>query len=364
MAEIKFDVAIVGGGAAGSAAAILLARLGHSVAMIEKSKYDQTRIGETLPPAARVPMEQMGVWERFLCDEHAPSPANISAWGASEISESHFIFNPYGNGWHIDRVRFDAMLANAAEDAGALVWRGARVEAVTCDKSAEWQVEIEGLSEISARFLIDASGRAGFVSRQMGAKRTEVDRLIGLVAFFQDGAHHDNRTLVESRESGWWYSALLPDETQIVAYMTDADLLPDQVEVVQYWQDRLQGTVFTHERSLHSRITPHPGGEWEFRTFSASSYISRPVADKNWLAVGDAAFAFDPLSSQGVYHAFESGIRAAEAIAGVFGSDVDALQAYADWAEKRFSAYLAKRKRYYNLEKRWVDSKFWRRRIS
>ncbi len=48
------DVVILGGGPAGAAVAITLARAGHSVVVIEKSHYDQVRIGETLPPRARL----------------------------------------------------------------------------------------------------------------------------------------------------------------------------------------------------------------------------------------------------------------------------------------------------------------------
>src|SRR5688572_11234517 len=107
----RFDVAIIGGGPAGTSSAIALARTGRSVAVLERSGYEEARIGETLPPEARVPLVRLGVWDRFLEQGHARSPGTASAWGREELEENDFIFNPFGNGWHLDRRRFDAMLA-------------------------------------------------------------------------------------------------------------------------------------------------------------------------------------------------------------------------------------------------------------
>ena len=114
-----FDVAVIGGGPAGASAAIALARngRGRSVAVLERSGYETARVGETLPPEAQVPLGQLGVWERFLAQDHTPSPRTSAAWGQADLEENQFICNPYGNGWHLDRQRFDAMLASAASSA-------------------------------------------------------------------------------------------------------------------------------------------------------------------------------------------------------------------------------------------------------
>ena len=64
---MTFDVAVVGGGPGGSATALALRAHAPSlsVALIEASRYESPRIGETLPPPARQMLEHLGVWEAF-----------------------------------------------------------------------------------------------------------------------------------------------------------------------------------------------------------------------------------------------------------------------------------------------------------
>jgi flavin-dependent dehydrogenase len=78
--------------------------------------------------------------------------------------------------------------------------------------------------------------------------------------------------------------------------------------------------------------------------------------------VGDAAMAFDPLSSQGIYNALMSGVRAAEAIEFSRVDDHRALHRYAIGIETDFARYLAVREKYYREETRWPNSPFWKRR--
>jgi len=118
---MNFDALILGGGPAGTAAAIVLARSALKVAVLERTAYDTPRIGETFPPEICVPLQRLGVWESFRRAGHLPAPGIISCWGSDVPAENDFIFNPYGCGWHVDRSRFDRMLAEAAGQQGASV---------------------------------------------------------------------------------------------------------------------------------------------------------------------------------------------------------------------------------------------------
>src|SRR6266567_371682 len=90
--DIRKDVVVLGGGPAGSAIALALARRGYSVVVIERSDYKNTRLGETLPPAIRKALARLGVWGRFLGESHLPSFSIRSVWGSYDLHVNDLIF--------------------------------------------------------------------------------------------------------------------------------------------------------------------------------------------------------------------------------------------------------------------------------
>jgi len=198
--------------------------------------YDTVRIGETLPPVARSTLAALGVWERFVADGHAPSYGTCSVWGSGTLQANDFIFNPHGHGWHVDRVRFDRMLAGAARESGVLIQEDARL--ISHRPIAQgWELEIahaDRSERVQAKFLVDASGRSACVARANGARRIAHDRLVGIARLHDlrsDAVAEDSFTLVEAVPGGWWYSAFLPGRQLIAVFLTDADLRPAQPDI-------------------------------------------------------------------------------------------------------------------------------------
>lgn len=365
-AKPSFDVTVVGAGPAGSAAALGLRRRGLSVLVVESRPGPAWRIGETLPSAARPLLDSLGILEGFESDGHLPSYGNCSAWGTEEIVVSDFIFGPHGNGWQLDRERFDARLAGAAKDAGTCLWYGCRLLAVG-RADTHWDLEIAAGPHRRAartRWLVDATGRQSTLARQMGARRTTVDALLCVYANAISDASgrptdEDTRTLIESAPEGWWYTALTPGGRRTVAWLTDPDLLRRHPWRGAAWlSSRADGAP--HFRSLLNRHG------YEFietpRCTSASSSRVEPWCGPNWLAVGDAALAFDPLSSQGLLNALYTGMRGAEAVASANAGNRMALKQYSNVLADIWAGYLRNRLAYYRMERRWARWPFWSRR--
>ncbi len=208
----------------------MLARRGRRVLLAGGVKGDTFRVGEAVPPAVRPLLRDLGVLGRFLADAPLPCYGNVSVWGGDEPAATDFIFDPNGHGWHLDRVRFDATLREAARDAGANVLSSTRFVRAVRDGTG-WRVTLstgEGdYEELRCDWLIDATGRQAAVARRAGATRRRDDLLVAFYTRFRSpaGADRDSRTAIESDPDGWWYTALVPSGERVVAFLTDADLV-------------------------------------------------------------------------------------------------------------------------------------------
>lgn len=357
-----FDVAIGGGGPAGAAAAIRLARAGVRVVVVDADDRRDDKIGESLAPSARLVLERIGVWEQHRAANHRPCHANRSSWGSDEIETYDFLRDPHGHGWHIDRRRFETMLASEAARAGCLWLPRTRLQRLTRGGDG-WRLTITApgrRAEITARFMVDATGRSSRIGRSQGARREVHDHLVALVAFLVPEREPvaDGTTLIEAVADGWWYTAHLPDGRLACAFMTDPDLLRQSGgRSPAAWAERLARTVHTRARldAFGYRLVAPPAG------VAAGSAMLNPIVGPGWIAAGDAAAAYDPLSAHGIAAALATGWDAAAAALAALDGE-PAAEAYEDRVRRSFTHYLETRVPYYEMEERWPGSPFWRRR--
>lgn len=114
-----YDIGIVGGGPAGTAAVSALQIRPHlRVAIVEASRCDPWRAGETLSPGCQDILGGLGCWDSFPGEGFTESQGTRSVWGGPEPYDNEFLFSLRGNGWHVDRARFDALLCGRARDVG------------------------------------------------------------------------------------------------------------------------------------------------------------------------------------------------------------------------------------------------------
>jgi 2-polyprenyl-6-methoxyphenol hydroxylase-like FAD-dependent oxidoreductase len=340
-------------------AALSLARAGARVVIVAPAVSPGWPVGESLAPTARPLLERLGVLDRIAGAGHAPCYGNLAAWGEDALSGAGYRFGPYGDGWHLDRARFDAALLQAAR-AGGACRRAGLVRGVQRERD-QWRVITGDGSVLRADYLVDATGRAARLARRVGATLLRSDHLVavaGLLGPPVPGAAAPERTsLVESTHWGWWYTAPLPGGERIAMAMTDADLVAGlRLLDPEVWWARLR--LAGHVRDRMNRWVEPPR---RLRVLAAGSACAGPAAGPGWAAVGDAATATDPLAARGIVTALATGLVAARAIAADRAGETGALDAYARRVAALHAEYHEAQAAQYRREQRW-DTPFWRRR--
>jgi flavin-dependent dehydrogenase len=360
----SFDVAIVGGGTAGCAAALSMRRCGVArVVIIEAAAVRGRRIGESIPPDTGAVLTSLGLWPDFLIEAHQPCRGSCSAWGSAKLGFNDFLFNPHGCGWHLDRPRFDNWLAQCAVGAGAHRRTGLRFRAVSRRADGTLLLRLEsaagGSEWVSARIAVDATGSAAHLARALGARRLAHDRLSCFTAVTRPApaSVFTEMTLLEAVEYGWWYAARVPGDRVAVAVTGEPAMLK--------------------ARSMHRpcgwrtavTATDHLAGQLAGNTAcggivvrAVRSAILDPVCGPEWFAVGDAACSYDPLMSRGIHDALRDGLHAGALAAAALDGNTAALADHHAAVAARFSDYLAQRHMFYRLQHRWPHAPFWTNR--
>ncbi|HEY2094677.1 MAG TPA: FAD-dependent oxidoreductase [Thermoanaerobaculia bacterium] len=344
MSAGTFDVAIIGGGPAGCAAALTLLRYSKlRVVVIERGDYEGWRVGETLSPGVRPLLRYLDATSIIDDDGHLTNYGTAASWGGDDTVSRDFLFVAAGEGRHLDRARFDRSLAALVRERGGTVMTSCTYETANVD----------------ARYVIDASGRHAAFARARGARVIAHDNLTGVVAIVASQHGYDGGTLVGAAPDGWWYSARLPEDRAVVAFMSDADVVREgRLHETSEFLRLLDTSRSTRERLCVA--PPHRIVHGPIVCPAQSQLLDKPYGD-GWIAAGEAAIAFDPLSSMGIGYALTSGIEAARVAASSL-SGGDGAPAYAADVAAHFQSYLARKREYYSIEQRWRERPFWARR--
>ncbi len=379
-----WDVVIVGSGPAGSATAITLARYGQRVLIVEKQAFPSLKLGESLPPAS------IGLVEHFLKDAESPkqqlpglsdTAGNVSLWANEQADIADFFFTSPGHGLCIDRLAFDEALRTRAVRAGATLLTGVSFQSCAriANGSSNWQLTFisdTGIRQDRARYLVDCSGRPALVARTLGVPTVDNDDLLFAYAqwFAGAGDDDDRYTRIEAAPDGWWYSNRLPgtdaNETgRLVVFHSDRDLPAARLAASRQGFDQLLNGS-THIAPLLKAKGYQSCGT--IRGAPANSQRLRDFCGDAWMAVGDAAQAYDPLSSQGIDKALRTASHAGHMIhyaltdrpqssAGL-GSGNAYIHQYEEQQRQLWQTYLSQRDFYYGIQRRWADQPFWQRR--
>ena len=354
-----FDVAVIGGGPAGCAAAVRLRYAGVSVALFDRTDTPRPRLGESVPPQIRLPLEKLGLWSEFLRQSHTSISGIDSIWSSPAESATDYIFSIYGSGWVIDRRRFNSMLRKAAAAAGCKLYCRSRVTMIEQIQSYHAiRAARQNGSDIivKARFIIQATGRLCLIGG-LGRGRSHADRSVALAVRFTSLVRQaaTPRPLVEASEHGWWYLAPVSTYQLIAIYVTDAAYLRTRGKSsYEVWADALRQTsTVQHRVAAATRFG-------SIQVITSTCSMARQFSGDRWLGVGDAAVALDPLCGLGILSALDSGIEGADVVSG--GFTVTSQRKYDAALRQSYLEHLTLRAKYYRSEQRWPSSLFWQSR--
>ena len=360
-----YDVVILGGGPAGVAVALALKQVesGLRVLLVEAEPEVAWRVGETLAPGTRQILEALGCWEAVSRAGVVESFQSIAAWGDHRPHHHEFVFSLRGNAAQVDRARFNEALRSVAEAADVAIWRLTRFQAAERRQDGRWCLTLsrhDRLGVVLADIVVDATGRHGCFAATQGSRPRFADRLVGVAGLIELGAadaRRDHATLVEAQEAGWWYSSPVPGGRVILVWMSDADLIHrGGLARRERWLEHLKTAPLTRQRALEGRFPDR------LSTWPARSYCLDSVYGPRWIAVGDAASVWDPLSSAGILKALRTGKLGAFAILDLLCGKADAMAKYRNCVVADYAHYQRHRQQVYRLEQRWRQSPFWRRR--
>lgn len=341
-----FDIAIAGGGPAGCAASIGLARLGYRVALINRPRRQQAFEG--FSQRTLEGLKAAGC-TRALTVIGAEVRRQTSWAGVAAEANTEFL---------VARDAFDAALIADASETGVAVIAG-RVDKVSGD-AGQWQLHGTDMRSqkltVKATFFVEARGRAApATGTRRGPPTTALCRL------WTVPNSAPAMTAVAPFRGGWAWFAASGDSQAILQLMVGSDRgrLPSRDLLTEHYMTLLQTIAECSDWLAGAQATS--------RTFArgATPIAASPVLGGNWLRVGDAAFAIDPLSGHGVFVALGGALAAVPVINTLIRRPDDAAAAYrlyTERAEEEFLRCCRIGRDFYRQERRWPQSPFWRNR--
>lgn len=318
-----YDVVIVGGGPAGSSAAINLAASGARVLLAEQKRFPREKLcGEFISPECLEHFERLGVMERMSEAEGAALAETVfySRSGKSVGVPSNWFGSARASALGLSRAEMDARLLARAREAGAFVLEEATVSGLLTDGDRICGVRLKqnGSSlEFSSLITIDATGRSRQLARRVQREgrtgRSALVRRAPLVAF---KAHLENARGNSGHCEIYFYRHGYGGLSRVENGLSNLCFIASARDVREFGGDAervMREVVMKNRRAAETLSGARAHSEW--LAVALEGFGRRSVVPAcGLLAVGDAASFIDPFTGSGMLMALESGELAAQCV--------------------------------------------------
>jgi flavin-dependent dehydrogenase len=317
---VKCDVAIIGGGPAGSTCAALLKKYAPDahVLVLEREVFPRDHVGESQLPAITPILEEMGVWEKVEAQGFPIKTGAMYRWGSSDdlwkldfLVGERFQDNARPEPlkgqrrqttFHVERSIYDKVLLDHAREMGVEVREGAKVTDVQTDGDRITGLTADG-ETIEATYYVDASGHTGFLRRRMGVQVNEPTELknIAVWDYWENPEWAETvckggvRARIFSLGYGWIWFIPLSTTKASVGFVTHAD----------YYKESGLSPKELYAKALAEE--PFVKSIWEgaacqnkFATTKDWSFTADRLAGDNWFLVGESGGFADPILAAGM----------------------------------------------------------------
>ncbi|MDP9174903.1 MAG: FAD-dependent oxidoreductase [Planctomycetota bacterium] len=330
------DVVIIGGGPAGSTAALVLARSGARVIVVEKTKFPRFHIGESFIPHNFKLIQRLGLEASLRNVAHVPKyGAELVMGDGKDPIRFDFVqsLGAGGESFNLERAPFDEMLLTEARRAGADVREQVTVKQILSLTAGDVRVTTDAGDELRGKFLVDASGHGTVVGRHLGLRRTADEPHLRKTAYFNhfDGVwrppgREEGHPLIVMMDEGWFWIIPLNETKTSVGLVMDPDIARRVMREEKIPADQMLAWAIPRCPAVRDRMKMATGPATN-HVLADFSYRCRPYAGDGYFMVGDAAAFMDPVFSTGVCVAMTEAAHTAEQIKGVLAGSISLAKA-------------------------------------